>query len=623
MLDSFQRDRSIRLRVHAILAVVTILSLGTMAAVSYQLGVRTLEEEATAKLTAIRELKAHEIELYFQTIRDQLVTLSEDRMVVDALREFSSSASTLPDELASSQVARDAREQALRLHYQDEFLPRLEAGMGQVEPFSAYWPQDAGAWSLQHLYISGNPFDVGSKQLLDASQAGTGYDVVHQRYHPLFRNFLERFGYYDLFLVSAVDRRVVYSVFKEVDFGTSLVTGPYRESNLAQAAQAALGFSLATDALLVDFQPYVPSYGAAASFIASPVYDGDELLGALVFQMPLSRINETMTNGGEWRSAGFGETGEAYLVGPDARLRTESRFLLEAREEYLRAIREAGVDEALARAIEAQGSAVGLQPVESEGVRRALEAESGVARFSDYRGVDVFSSFRPLVIADLEWVLLSEMDVAEAMAAVGSLARRGFWALVVLLPILGLLAFWFSASLVRPIRALSATANALANGELDQPVAMDRGDEIGDLARSFESMRLSLRDLIDRQNRSIEALSTPLIPIHDDVVVLPLVGELDRPRCHRIRESLTHRLHEKGARCVIIDLTGVSRLDPEVAAELVRVAQSARLMGASAILSGLRPQLAAELADHPDAMAGIATARSLRDAIEVATQKAD
>jgi methyl-accepting chemotaxis protein len=623
MLGSFQRDRSIRLRVHVILAVVTILSLGTMAAVSYQLGVRTLEEEATAKLTAIRELKGRQIEVYFQTIRDQLVTLSEDRMVVDALREFSSSASTLPDELASSQVARDAREQALRLHYQDQFLPRLEGGMGRVGPFSAYWPQDAAAWSLQHLYISGNPFDVGSKQLLDASQAGTRYDAVHQRYHPLFRSFLERFGYYDLFLVSAVDRRVVYSVFKEVDFGTSLVTGPYRESNLAQAAQAALGFSLATDALLVDFQPYVPSYGAAASFIASPVYDGDELLGALVFQMPLSRINETMTNGGEWRSAGFGETGEAYLVGPDARLRTESRFLLEEREEYLRAIREAGVDEALARAIEAQGSAVGLQPVESEGVRRALAGESGVARFRDYRGVEVFSSFRPLAIADLDWVLLSEMDVAEAMAAVGSLARRGFWALVVLLPILGLLAFWFSATLVRPIRALSSTANALANGELDQPVDVDRGDEVGDLARSFESMRLSLRDLIDRQNRSIEALSTPLIPIHEDVVVLPLVGELDRPRCHRIRESLTHRLHEKGARCVIVDLTGVSRLDPEVAAELVRVAQSARLMGASAILSGLRPQLAAELADHPDTMAGIATARSLRDAIELATQEAD
>jgi methyl-accepting chemotaxis protein len=621
MFDSFERDRSIRFRVHAILAVVTLLSIGTMAAVSYRLGTRTLEENAIDELTAVRELKARQIERYFQTIRDQLVTLSENRMVVDAVREFSTAVSTLQDELGSAQIVQDERERALRLYYQDEFLPRLAAGVDDSGPLTVYWPEDDVALLLQHLYISDNPYAVGSKQLLDASDAGNRYDAVHGRYHPLFRRFLERFGYYDLFLVSAAESRVVYSVFKEVDFGTSLVTGPYRESNLARASEAALGSLVETDALLVDFQPYVPSYGAPASFIASPIFDGGELLGALVFQMPLSRINETMTNGGEWRSTGLGETGEAYIVGPDERLRTESRFLIEQEDEYLQAVREAGMDEALVRTIEAQGSAVGLQLVQTEGVRRARSGETGIARFEDYRGVEVFSSFRPLAIADLEWVLMSEIDVAEAMAAVGSLGRRGLVALAVLLPILGLLAFWFAANLVRPIQALSVTANALANGELDQPVDVTRGDEVGDLARSFESMRLSLRELIDRQNRSIEALSTPLIPIHDDVVVLPLVGELDRARCNRIRDSLTQRLHEKGARCVIIDLTGVSRLDPDVAEDLVRVAQSARLMGATAILCGLRPQLAAELADQQDTMAGIATARTLRDAIEVATDR--
>ena len=620
MLDFFRSDWSIRTRVYGMLAVVTALSLGTMAAVSYQLGVRTLEAEATARITAVRELKARQIEAYFQTIRDQLVTMSEDRMVVDALREFSASASTVADEIGTSQVARESREQRLRLHYQDEFLPRLQAGTNAAGPLSAYWPQDDVAVALQHLFISENPFDVGSKLLLDASEAGTRYDAVHERYHPLLRRFLERFGYHDVFLIRADDQRVVYSVLKEVDFGTSLVAGPHRESNLARAVEVALGFSVATEAHLVDFEPYLPSYGAADSFIASPVFDGDELLGALVFQMPLSRINETMTNGGQWRSAGFGETGEAYLVGPDERLRTESRFLMEEQEEYLLAIREAGVDEALVRAIEAQGSAVGLQRVESDGVRRALEGESGVSRIRDYRGVEVFSSFRPLAIRDLDWVLLSEIDVAEAMAPVGSLARRGVGALAVLLPILALLAFWFSSNLVRPIQALSSTATALAAGELDHPVDVDRGDEVGDLARSFESMRRSLQDLIERQNRSIEALSTPLIPIHDDVVVLPLVGELDAVRFQRLRESLTHHLHDKGARCVIIDLTGVSVLDPDVAQDLARVAQSARLMGATTILSGMRPQLAAELSVHPDAMAGVATARSLRDAIDVATE---
>ncbi|UCC25867.1 MAG: HAMP domain-containing protein [Gemmatimonadales bacterium] len=623
MFGSFERDRSIRVRVLSVLALVTLVSIGTMAVVSYRLGVRTLEQQAIDQLTAARELKGQQIEDYFQTIRDQLVTLSEDRMVVAALREFSAATATLEQELAARQLSAPDVEREVRVHYQNEFYPRLEASVDDPGPLSRYWPEDPVALSLQHLYIGDNPYALDFKHLLDASDAGTRYDEAHARYHPLLRQFLERFGYYDLFLVSATDLRIVYSVFKEVDFGTSLSAGPHRQSSLADVSAAAMGFPAASDARLVDFRPYLPSYGAPASFIASPVVEEGEVLGALVFQMPLSRINETMTSGGAWRSVGFGETGEAYLVGPDETLRTESRFLIEEREGYLAAIRAAGIDETVVRSIEAQESAVGLQPARTEGVSRALAGETGESRFRDYRDVEVFSAFRPLDIQDLNWVIMSEIDVAEAMSAVGTLGRRMAVALVVLIPLLALLAYWFSGNLVRPIQALSVTANALAGGELDQPVDMNRGDEVGDLARSFESMRVSLRDLIDRQNRSIEALSTPLIPIHDDVVVLPLVGELDRSRCQRIRDSLTHRLHERGDRCVIVDLTGVSRLDPEVADELALVAQAARLMGAKVILSGLRPQLAADLADHPETMSGIATARSLRDAIEVATGEAD
>ena len=209
MLEAFRTHWSIRARVYTMLAVVTILSLGTMAAVSYRLGVSTLEAEATARITAVRELKARQIEQYFQTIRDQLVTLSEDRMVVDALREFSSSASSVADEIGMAPAVRETRERGLRLYYQDEFLPRLQAGTSAAGPLSAYWPQDDVAVALQHLFISENPFDPGSKLLLDASDAGTRYDAGHERFHPLLRSFLERFGYYDVFLVSAEDRRVV------------------------------------------------------------------------------------------------------------------------------------------------------------------------------------------------------------------------------------------------------------------------------------------------------------------------------------------------------------------------------------------------------------------------------
>jgi anti-anti-sigma regulatory factor/HAMP domain-containing protein len=599
--------------VHVILGLVAVLALGTMALVSYRLGVSTLERQAIDQLTSIRELKGRQVELYFEMIRDQVVSLSENRMVVDALREFSAAT----EELGGVPPLGADADLALSLYYQDEFLPRLSANVDDAGPATAYLPQDQSARYLQHLFISGNPFEVGSKQLLDESDSGTGYDAVHRLYHPIFRSFLERFGFYDLFLVSATDDRIVYTVFKEVDFGTSLAAGPHRDSNLAEAYRAARRAELDSFSHLIDFAPYAPSYGAPASFIASPVMDGDEVLGVLVFQLPLDRINETMTNGGGWRSVGMGESGEAYLVGPDERLRTESRFLIEDLEGYLQAIREAGVGEDVVRAVAAQGSAVGLQPVSTEGVRRALDRESGVARFLDYRGVEVFSSFRPLSIPGLDWVLMSEIDVQEALAPVATLSRRMLIALAGLLPLLGLLGYWFAANLVRPIHALADTSARLADGQLEAEVDVTRGDEIGDLARSFETMRVSLRDLIDRQNRSIEALSTPLIPIHDDVIVLPLVGELDKLRCDQIRGNLTTALHENGARYAILDLTGVPILDGHVTRELLAIAQSARLLGAGVIISGIQPALAAEMAEQGVELDGVLTARTLRDAIKI------
>jgi anti-anti-sigma regulatory factor/HAMP domain-containing protein len=614
---SLTQDRSIRVRVLVILATVAVVSIGTMAAVSYRLGLATLEQQAFDRLTSVRELKGRQVEGYFGTIRDQVLTHSENHMIVDAVREFAAAASTLGAELGAAEASE--RDLSLRLYYQDEFLPRLDERAEDAGPLSAYWPEDALARSLQYLFISASPFAVGSKQLLDDSGAGVRYDEVHGRYHPLLRSFLERFGYYDIFLVDAASDRIVYSVFKEVDFGTSLESGPYRGSNLAAAYRAARDSGVDSFTRLEDFEPYPPSYDAPASFVSSPIFDGEELLGVLVFQLPLDRINDVMTSEQAWREVGLGASGEAYLVGSDRRLRTESRFLVEDAEEYLSAIAAAGIAEATVRSIEAQGSAIGLQPVQTDGVERALAGETGTDRFSDYRDVEVFSSYAPLGIGDLEWVIMSEIDASEALSPLVAQRNRMLLALAIFLPLLGGLASWFAGNLVRPIEALSRRAEELARGELDHEVEVSRGDEIGELARSFEAMRVALRDQIDRQNRSIDALSTPLIPIHDDVVVMPLVGELDEARCERLRESLTAQLHTNGARSVILDLTGVVRLDDAVARGLIRIARTARLVGAQAIVSGVRPGLAAQLADGDVDTQGIVTVRTLRDAIESAT----
>ncbi len=128
------------------------------------------------------------------------------------------------------------------------------------------------------------------------------------------------FDYYDVFLFTP-SGDLVYTVFKEDDFGNNFVEGPYADSGLGEAYQAAIEMD-AGEVYWTDFERYAPSAGAPAAFVATPIYDGgSQPVGVLAFQMPLDQIADIMQS-----TTGLGETGEAYLVGDDKLMRTQSRF---------------------------------------------------------------------------------------------------------------------------------------------------------------------------------------------------------------------------------------------------------------------------------------------------------
>jgi anti-anti-sigma regulatory factor/HAMP domain-containing protein len=611
---------TIRAKILTILATVAIVSTGVTAFVGYRTARRALEQEAFLRLTAVREMKAQQVENYFQQITDQIVTYSEDRMITQAAVAFRQAAARVRSDLGIGTTRQATIDAELRLQYQQEFFPRLAANSDDPPVLNAFWPRDAGGRVLQHLYIAGNDFETGSKHLLDQADDGSSYSSVHRTYHPIIRDFLERFGYYDIFLVDHVTGQIVYSVFKEVDFGTSLLTGPYSETNIGRAFRAARDTGTPTFTRLIDFEPYAPSYNGQASFIASPIVDGDQMVGVLVFQMPVSRINDIMTSGENWERVGLGESGETYIVGSDNLLRNQSRFLIEDRDEYLRLVEAQGTPAATVRAIDNLNSAIGLQAVRTEGTDAALAGETGTRIFPDYRGVPVLSAYRPLAIRDVQWVIMSEIDAAEAFGPATALRNRTVVLMLILIAAIVAVAIVFARTLTYPVLRLSRSAAALADGRLDTPVVVAGRDEIADLARSFESMRQSLQALIRRQESAIDALSTPLIPLQDDVVVMPLVGELDARRVHRIREELVDGLHARGARVAIIDLTAIPSIAPEVAGGLLRAAQAARLVGARVVFTGVQADTAKQLVEIGMEWQGIDTARSLQDGFARAMQ---
>ena len=480
------RDLSIRTKLLLTLLGIGVASIGVIGWVGYSSAKRSLEEEAFGKLAGVQSNKANAVEDYVREIRDQVVTTSENDQTVQAMQDFRSAFRVLDERNA---VPMGDETEAVQSYYEDEFVPRLEEGTGEEASAEAYVPEEGHIQYLQNKYIASNPNPVGEKDKLNRPDEGwEAYHVPHAEYHDDFRRFLHAFNYYDIFLVEPDDGHIVYSVYKEVDFGTSLLDGPYRDSNLAEAFRAARKAGAGEESRLTDFAAYGPSYGAPASFIASPITDAGEVIGVLVFQMPIGEINKTLTGGQDWRAEGLGQTGETVLVGPDGRMRNDSRFLLEDKEAYLETLRAQGYEDETVGRVDALNTTILQQEARMEAVDRALTGNAGEKMDTDYRGKEVLSAYSPVAIEGVDWAVVTKIDRDEALAAVDALTGRiGLWG-GGLLVLAGGIALLFVRSFTRPIMALRDASKKVTAGTLDATVPVEGQDEVGELTAAFNEM---------------------------------------------------------------------------------------------------------------------------------------
>jgi len=497
-------DTKINFKLAVAFFVIAFLSISIIGVLSYFKGKHSLEKESFNRLTAVREMKASQIEDYFRDIENQILTFSEDHTIVDAMKAFKNGFDSIGIQLNHSEEDIHRYEERLRSYYKDEYMPRLNVNMKISEDIAHHWPAHESSVILQDLYIADNENPVGDKHYLNHSLDGSSYSEAHATYHPLIRSYLEKFEYYDIFLVDNKSGHVVYSVYKEVDFGTSLRDGPYANSNLAHVFKEASKAKNRDFVRLVDFEPYHPSYNAPASFIASPIFDGDENIGVLIFQMPIQKINDIMTNRHEWADVGLGESGETYIVADDYTLRNQSRFFIEDRENYFKMITSIGTSENIINQIRNFESTVGLQTVETEGTIAALAGETNTKIFDDYRGVPVLSSYKPLNIRDMHWVIMSEIDRDEAFAHVYDLRKNIFIIFFGLLVSIVFASFFISRKITKPIKELTNRAEELADGNLDVEIDPRGEDEIGVLSKSFIHMQHNISDLIHNLEDKVE-----------------------------------------------------------------------------------------------------------------------
>jgi methyl-accepting chemotaxis protein len=483
--------------------IPVILSGFTIESVATNSANTALEAQVSNQLVAIREQKRNQIEAYFATLRDQVLTFSNDRMIIEAMKDLRSAYFSFRKDSLGGDVSRYRDE--LASYYTEDFSREY----GRQNPGSSIDARqllrriDDDAVALQYQYIKANRHPLGAKDELVDTGDGSRYNQSHVRYHPHILDFLQKFGYYDIFLVEPDTGKVVYTVFKELDFATSLKSGPYADSGLGRTFAKANATSNRDFVYLDDFAPYTPSYEGAASFIASPIFDGDQKVGVLIFQMPISRINAIMTSEQRWKDVGLGASGETYLVGADKLMRSQSRFLIEDKPGFLAAIKDSGAAAPTVSQIDSKDSTIGLFVVDTAASRAALGGETSLQHIKDYRGVSVLSAYAPIKFLGLDWAILSEIDEDEAFAAVHELDRSigGIALLVVLVTVILAVAIgaFLAMRMTQPIIHLSDTMKRIErDSDLSVRVQVDSRDEIGAMASSLNAMLSKFQNIVQQ-----------------------------------------------------------------------------------------------------------------------------
>jgi rsbT co-antagonist protein RsbR len=138
---------------------------------------------------------------------------------------------------------------------------------------------------------------------------------------------------------------------------------------------------------------------------------------------------------------------------------------------------------------------------------------------------------------------------------------------------------------------------------------------------TIAAFQRSREELINRQQREMLELSTPVVKLWKGILALPMIGTLDSARTQVVMESLLQRIVETGSQIAILDITGVPTVDTLVAQHLLKTVTALRLMGAECIISGIRPQIAQTIVHLGVDLQGVVTKANLADALAWALKR--
>lgn len=300
------------------------------------------------------------------------------------------------------------------------------------------------------------------------------YKQEDATYRLFLTQFNDAFKYSDLFLISP-DLDIVFSVAHEADFGTSLKSGPYRNTQLAKVTKTAIANF---ESSLSKIELYQPSQDVAA-FAAVPLLKAGQLIGVLAVQFRREALYEAITD-----RTGLGLTGET-VVGELIR----GGFLVTA---PLLHIEDAAFNKTFANDLTGK-------------FLNASRGEMGHDIFLDYRGIPVLGVWRNL--PSYQWGMVVKIDVAEAFAQVRTLELVNLAILVAAISLVIIISVLVAQTISKPIGKLNHAAKSLQTGDFTSRIKINGKDEVAQLGHAFNGMAAEIEDSYKVQTKQLDELS--------------------------------------------------------------------------------------------------------------------
>lgn len=329
----------------------------------------------------------------------------------------------------------------------------------------------------QQRYIPGSGDQIKTSVLPKSSSyvGSERYRLLHKRYHSAYLELLKRSDFDDILLVD-LNGNVVYSIYKYDNYGTNLLTGRYKNSNLGTTFQHLEQIVTENRKLNEDYTPvvlsdFIEEEGQQYAWMGAPIIQQGYLHSYAMFRLPNNGITKLISENNSDSSK------RTLLVGQDQRSRILAHNQVDIK-------------------------------TSTDVINMALNGGRAVGTYKNTLGEKHIAAYAPIKVKELDWAIVVELPEKEAFARVRQLEKLFIFAMLTAIILVVIASHYLSNFITSPLLKLTWAAERVSAGDLDKAIInTERQDEIGRLAVSFERMQRSIREkiqLIKSQNIELE-----------------------------------------------------------------------------------------------------------------------